>query len=170
MFRILSLILLFAIGSAFQTLQAQKSISIKTTLNGDSIIIADSTGHVYKIKAPTKKKRKKVQGSYPGPACGRIFFQFQADALTSVPFLTPICRNAEVSSPFFGIIKEERTFTVLEFVPCCRILHGEPGSRRNILFLLFHNVIPFRVGWAKVTFPQLICKRSPQKAAYLPMG
>lgn len=61
MFRILSLILLFAIGSAFQTLQAQKSIRIETTLNGDSIIIADSTGHVYKIKAPTKKKRKKVQ-------------------------------------------------------------------------------------------------------------
>lgn len=61
MFRILSLILLFAIGSAFQTLQAQKSISIETTLNGDSIIIADSTGHVYKIKAPTKKKRKKAQ-------------------------------------------------------------------------------------------------------------
>ncbi len=61
MFRILSLILLFAIGSAFQTLQAQKSISIETTLNGDSIIIADSTGHVYKIKAPTKKKREKAQ-------------------------------------------------------------------------------------------------------------
>lgn len=61
MFRILSLILLFAIGSAFQTLQAQKSIRIETTLNGDSIIIADSTGHVYKIKAPTKKKRKKAQ-------------------------------------------------------------------------------------------------------------
>lgn len=61
MFRILSLILLFAIGSAFQTLQAQKSIRIETTLNGDSIIIADSTGHVYKIKAPTKKKWKKVQ-------------------------------------------------------------------------------------------------------------
>lgn len=61
MFRILSLILLFAIGSAFQTLQAQKSIRIETTLNGDSIIVADSTGHVYKIKAPTKKKRKKVQ-------------------------------------------------------------------------------------------------------------
>ena len=61
MFRILSLIQLFAIGSAFQTLQAQKSIRIETTLNGDSIIIADSTGHVYKIKAPTKKKRKKAQ-------------------------------------------------------------------------------------------------------------
>ena len=61
MFRILSLILLFAIGSAFQTLQAQKSIRIETTLNGDSIIIADSTGHVYKIKAPTKKKREKAQ-------------------------------------------------------------------------------------------------------------
>lgn len=61
MFRILSLILLFAIGSAFQTLQAQKPIRIENTLNGDSIIIADSTGHVYKIKAPTKKKRKKAQ-------------------------------------------------------------------------------------------------------------
>lgn len=65
MFRILSLILLFAIGSAFQTLQAQKPIHIETTLNGDSIIIADSTGHVYKIKAPTQKKKKRKKAQRP---------------------------------------------------------------------------------------------------------
>lgn len=58
MLRILSLILLFIVGSKLQVLQARQPICVESLFFSDSITIADSTGHVYKIKMPTEKKRK----------------------------------------------------------------------------------------------------------------
>lgn len=61
MLRILSLILLLIVGGKLQILQAQQSIRAGSLFYSDSIIITDSTGHVYKIKIPTEKKQKKVK-------------------------------------------------------------------------------------------------------------
>ena len=48
---------MLATGSVYSMLQAQKHIHVNTTLTGDSIIIIDSTGTLYKMEAPIRKQK-----------------------------------------------------------------------------------------------------------------
>lgn len=48
---------MLATGSVYSMLQAQKHIHVNTTLSGDSIIIIDSTGTLYKMEAPIRKQK-----------------------------------------------------------------------------------------------------------------